>query len=345
MKELRIGSEHCGYVRIGRDQPCAVMAEVGINHDGSVERALELVALAADSGADLVKFQYIDPAAMVHRSKMPGLYELYGRYVLGPAEMARVARACEARRAPLVVTVFDLAGAARMVEAGAQAFKVASCDLTHLPLLEGLGQFGLPVILSTGLAELEEVTLALRALRRGGVKDPVLLHCVSAYPAPMDQLNLTAIQTLSRKFRRPAGFSDHSPGTLAPALAVALGAMLIEKHFSHDPAADGPDHALSLGPDSFREMVTAIRLAESARGDGRKVPAPVERKEREVGRRGFYTTREVQAGERVRLDELAALKPWTPINPMHARQLRQARYTRDLPAGAPLDREAVEFLG
>lgn len=341
MRETRIGGDRTGFVRVGGKNRCAVMAEVGINHDGSVERALELVALAKSAGADLIKFQFLDPSAMVHRPSLPAVFEIYRKYALSVGDMTRVARACDEHGIPFVCTVFDPGGAARMVEAGACAFKVASCDMTHLPLLECLGQYGLPVILSTGLADLEEVRASVRALKRGGVRTPVLLHCVSAYPAPPDSVNLRAMTTLERKFRLPTGFSDHTAGTLAPSLAAALGAAMIEKHFTHDSDAPGPDHKLSLGPTEFRRMVEDIRLAETMRGHGRKVPAGIERGEREVGRRGYYLLRDVSTGEKVNLSDLAALKPWTEIGPRQAHSLRRMVYSRDMKAGEALNKKDI----
>ena len=337
MKEIRIGGEKTGYVRVGGKNRCAVMAEVGINHDGSPERAVELVALAAASGADLVKFQYLDPDAMVHRESLPAVHEIYSRYTLSLADMERVSKACGEHHIPFVCTVFDNDGAARMVETGVSAFKVASCDMTHHPLLEHLGGYGLPVILSTGLADLEEVRAAVRALKRGGCHDPILLHCVSAYPAPPESINLSVIHTLERRFRLPTGYSDHTEGILAPALAAAFGAAMIEKHFTRDSNAEGPDHKLSLGPETFRSMVAEIRLAEQMRGSGRKVPAKVEQAERCVGRRGYYLLRDVRSGERVDTADLKALKPWTEVGPQMARDLRKMVFTRDMKAGEALN--------
>ena len=336
MKQVRIGDERCGYVRVGDRLPLAVMAEIGLNHDGDLRRAVELAGLAKSSGADLVKFQYIDPPAMVRRESMPDLFSLYGKYVLSPSQLAQVVERCRSLKIPFVCTVFDLEGAARMVEIGVSAFKVASCDMTHLPLLRGLGQFGLPVILSTGLAELAEVAASVRELKRGGCKEPVLLHCVSAYPAPVSQVNLTAMIHLRQKLKLPVGLSDHTQGTLAPALAAVLGACMVEKHFTYDSGAAGPDHALSLGPKEFRRMVDDLRLAEAMRGDGRKKPAPVEKKERRVGRRGFYLLRDVKQGEKVNVSDLAALKPWTEIGPAEVKKLRGTVYATDIKAGSPL---------
>ena len=337
MKPVRIGNERTGYVRLGPRLPCAVMAEVGINHDGSLKRALEIIELAADSGADLIKFRYLVPEAMVHAESMPEVYELYKKYALSLSEMKRVCRACESRKIPFVCTVFDLEGAARMVEIGVCAFKVGSCDMTHLPLLRGLGAFGLPVILSTGLADTAEVAAAVRTVKRGGCRTPVLLHCVSAYPAPDDQVNLRAIETMWRRFRLPVGLSDHTRGTLAPALAAVLGATLVEKHFTYNPQAQGPDHSISLGPEDFRAMVADIRRAEAMRGHGRKVPAEIERSERRKGRRGFYLLRSVSRGEKVLLEDLIALKPGTETGPFQVKTLRGAVYARNLEAGSPLN--------
>ncbi len=336
MNEVRIGDEHSGYVRVGDHRPVAVMAEVGINHDGSVERALNLVDLAADAGADLIKFQYIDPPAMVHRGLMPELFEIYGRYTLSPDDYREIVARCHARKIPFVCTVFDADGAARMAELGVAAFKVASCDMTHLPLLKALTSWKLPVILSTGLADIAEVRRSVRTLKRAGCKVPILLHCTSRYPAPPESLNLRAMEHMSNKLRLPVGFSDHSEDILAPSLAAALGAVMVEKHFTHDPAADGPDHALSLGPKQFARMVCQIRLACQMRGDGRKKPAAVEQQERTVGRRGFYLAREVKQGQRVRLDDLSALKPWTELGPFDMAKLRSKVYTRDIAVGEAL---------
>ena len=341
MKQVRIGDERCGYVHVGSGLPLAVMAEIGLNHDGDLGRALELVGLAKSSGADLVKFQFIDPPAMVRRESLPELFSLYGKYVFSPSQLAQVVERCRSLKIPFVCTVFDLEGAARMVEIGVSAFKVASCDMTHLPLLGGLGQFGLPVILSTGLADIAEVAASVRELKRGGCRELILLHCVSAYPAPADQLNLTAMNHLRRKLKLPVGLSDHTPGTLAPALAAVLGACMVEKHFTFDSAAPGPDHALSLGPQAFRSMVNDLRLAEAMRGDGRKKPAPVEKKERRVGRRGYYLLREVKQGEKVNLSDLAALKPWTEIGPAEVKKLRGAVYAVDLEADSPLNAKDI----
>ena len=320
MKYVRIGDESCGYVRVGERLPLAVMAEIGLNHNGDPGKALELVDLAVESGADLVKFQYIDPPAMVHRGCMPELFSLYGKYALSLQDMRRVALRCRERKIPFVCTVFDLEGAARMFETGVCAFKVASCDMTHLPLLRGLGAYALPVILSTGLSELAEVSTSVRELKRGGCKTPILLHCISAYPTPPEQTNLTA-----------------------PALAAVLGACMVEKHFTDNPKAEGPDHALSLGPQEFRLMVDNIRIAEAMRGDGRKKSAPVEKQERRVGRRGYYLLRDVKKGEKVRTEDLVALKPWTEFGPFETKRLRGAVYSRDLAAGSPLSSKYIQL--
>lgn len=335
-KTVRIGSERTGYVQVGRGFPCAVMAEVGLNHDGDLGKALHLVDLAVDSGADLVKFQYLDPEVMVLRESLPEVYEIYRKHSLSLEEMRKVSQACRKHRTPFVCTVFDLEGAARLVEIRVDAFKIASCDMTHLPLLRGLGQFGLPVILSTGLANLAEVSRSVRELKQGGARTPVLLHCLSAYPAPSEQINLRAMETLRRRFSLPAGYSDHTAGVLAPVVAVALGAAILEKHFTYDPSAPGPDHALSLGPEDFRLMVDNLRLAEQMLGHGRKKPARAELEERGRGRRGYYLRRDVKSGEKVSPEDLAALKPVARISPSEYRRLRGAVYARDLEKGSPL---------
>lgn len=324
-------------------QSSLVMAEIGINHDGSLEKALELVELAADSGADLVKFQYLEPDRMVHRERLSGVHDIYRRYALDKDQMCKIADACNGRGTPFVCTVFSEEGALAMKEAGTAAFKIASCDMTYHPLLKSAAKLGLPVILSTGLADTEEVRASVRVLKKAGCNQIVLLHCVSAYPAPDESLNLAAIRTMIEEFKLPVGFSDHSGGTLAPALAVALGAVMIEKHFTYDPAADGPDHVLSLGPGDFTVMVADIRRTEKMRGSGRKIPADTEKTERTVGRRGYYLKKDVAAGDKIKPSDLEALKPWCEIGPDKVKKIRGARYAIDLKAGAPLTRSAVKL--
>lgn len=244
-----------------------VVAEIGVNHDGSLVRAFEMIRAAAAAGADWVKFQFFDAA------KLAGVGT--ARYdLLHPLELPYWAmgefRACAREHGvEFFATPFDEIALAWLVKLGVPAIKIASPDLTNLPFLRAVAQTGLPVILSTGMAWLWEIQAAMRVL---AARDVTLLHCTSLYPPAPEELNLRAMQTLAQVFTCPVGLSDHSRGGYAPVAAVALGAVMIEKHFTLDRNVQGPDQAASLEPNEFAEMVRCIRWTEAALGTGEKRP-------------------------------------------------------------------------
>jgi N-acetylneuraminate synthase/N,N'-diacetyllegionaminate synthase len=218
-----------------------------------------------------------------------------------------------------------------------RCFKVPSGEVTNLPLLECIGSLGKPVILSTGMCWLSEVEAALRALDEAGAGEITLLHCVTEYPAPSDQINLAAMATLRDAFGRPVGYSDHTAGIEIPVAAVALGAIVLEKHFTLDTQMEGPDHAASLAPETFRLMVDSLRNVERAIGDGRKRPAPCELANRELVRRSIATRRAISAGELIDRDLLVLKRPGNGLSAECLPLVEGRRARRNIDADELLD--------
>ncbi len=333
-------------------QRCFIIAEAGVNHDGSVERALKLIETAAAAGADAVKFQtfHADSLASAHAPRAE-----YQARNLGDGDQLSMLRALELpedaypalyRRCgelgvEFMSTPFDAASAAMLVRLGMRRIKVASGEITNLPLLRDLAAQGRPLILSTGMSTLEEVGEAIRAVRLPpGML--TLLHCTSNYPADPGEVNLRAMATMRDAFALPVGYSDHTLGTAVAVAAVALGAAVIEKHFTLDRSAPGPDHKASLEPGDLARMVREIRAIERSLGDGVKAPAPSEIAVREVARRSVTLLRAVRAGETLAAADLALRRPATGIAPRDLERVVGRRTARALDAGAVLRWEDLQ---
>lgn len=327
--------------RLGGREPVLMVAEVGVNHDGDVRTALELVDAAAAAGAHAVKFQTFVPAALAvanaplasyQRRRTVGVAEQRGmleQLCLAPGDLRTIAAHCERRGVLFLSTPFDLSSATLLERIGVPAFKVASSELTNLPFLDALARRGIPLILSTGMATLEEVACAVGVVRTIGTP-LVLLHCVSGYPTPLEQANLRAIDTLRSAFGTPVGYSDHSLGTDASLAAVAREACLLKRHITLDRTRTGPDHAISLEPDELRDLVRRVRQTEAMLGDGRKVAQPVEHDTRAAARRSIVAARALAAGETLTADALAVKRPGNGLPPARLAQIVGARLVRAL---------------
>jgi N-acetylneuraminate synthase/N,N'-diacetyllegionaminate synthase len=322
------GSVRVGDREIGRGHPVFLIAEAGVNHDGIEERAHRLVDAAADAGADAVKFQTFDPRESVIASERKARYqerttgagsqrEMLERLVLPEEAQQRVAMHSASRGLIFLSTPSDRGSVDVVVRLGVPAIKVSSADLTNVPLLRYMGSRGLPVLLSTGMADLVEVGVALSHLRASGAPGVALLHCVSAYPAPPDDVNLRAMALLEREFAVPVGYSDHTVGIGVPLAAVALGATVIEKHFTLDRTAEGPDHAASIEPDELGLLVAETRKVERALGRAQKGPAPSEAEGRRGFRKSIVARRELTRGAVLGPDDLAIKRPGDGITPEH----------------------------
>lgn len=337
-RPVRVGDRELGTGHV------VVIAEAGVNHNGDVQLAHRLVDAAAEVGADVVKFQTFDPEALAAFDAPTAEYQRTAGEGAGQRDMlARLALPAEAwaalqrhaaeRGLTFLSTPFDDGSAELLDRLDVPAFKVGSGELTNTPFLERLARRGRPILLSTGMADMVEVAAAVDAIELAGSGGLALLHCVSAYPTQPEHANLRAIGTLRAAFAVPVGWSDHTPGTELPMLAVAAGASVIEKHLTLDRSLRGPDHAASLDPAAFTAMVAGVRLAEVALGDGIKQPVDAERAVAAVARRSLHWSRSVPAGEAVAVDDLVAVRPGTGLSPARAGDVVGRRTARAVDAG------------
>ncbi|MBI4718836.1 MAG: N-acetylneuraminate synthase family protein [Planctomycetes bacterium] len=349
----RAGGVMIGPNRVAPGARTLVVAEAGVNHDGSVERALALVDAAVQVGADAVKFQMfradelvtpLAPAAAYQKDACGavGQREMLAGLELSPADFHHIRRHCAKRGILFLATPFSPSDAARLAELGAAAIKLASTDLTNRPLQSAAAATGLPLIVSTGASTPPEQTAAVAYLRSLGAGDRlVLLHCVSAYPAPLDALNLRAIAVLTDRFGVPCGFSDHAESTGSGAWAVAAGACALEKHLTLDRTLPGPDHAMSLTPTEFAEYVSAVRHAEAALGTGIPGLHAAEAEVRRVARRSVAAAQRIPAGCVLAAEHLTLKRPGTGLPPEALEGLIGRRARREIPTDTLLTWDMV----
>jgi N,N'-diacetyllegionaminate synthase len=307
-----------------------IIAEAGVNHNGDLAVAKQLIDVAADAGADLVKFQTFTADRLVttaarkaeYQARSSGAdesqHEMLRRLELTP-EMHRILIAhCKLRGIGFFSTGFDSNSVDLLVEYGLDRLKIPSGEITNLPYLRHLGSLGLPVILSTGMSTLGEIEAALDVLAKAGTprNKVTVLHCNTEYPTPMADVNLRAMLAIRDALKVSVGYSDHTPGIEVAIAATALGAIVIEKHFTLDRSLPGPDHKASLEPTELGAMVRAIRNIEVALGDGVKRPMPSELKNRAVGRKSIVASRSIAAGEPYSADNLVIKRPGTGVSPM-----------------------------
>ena len=313
---------------IGEEEPCFIIAEAGVNHNGSVELAKKLIDAAKDAGADAVKFQTFKTENVVvkdaqkaeYQKETTGegsQYEMIKKLELTEEDFRELADYAEKKDIMFLSSPFDKESVDLLHELDVPAFKVGSGEITNLPLLRYIAKKEKPIILSTGMSTLGEIEEALDVIRSEGVEDIILLHCVSNYPARIEDVNLRAMGTLKQAFKLPVGFSDHTLGITAPIAAVALGACVIEKHFTLDRNLPGPDHKASLEADELKEMVKAIREVEKALGDGIKRPTKEEEEIKKVARRSIVAKVDISKGAIITEDMLDVKRPGTGIEPKY----------------------------
>ena len=336
---------------LGPEAPCFVIAEAGINHNGSPDLARQLVDLAHEAGADAVKFQTFQAERLVSPDAPKARYQIANTN--GAESQLEMLKSCQlsyedftglfdyCRHKGIVFlsTPFDAASLDFLVELGVPALKIGSGEVTNLPLLAQAARTGLPVILSTGMSNLAEVEAAVRTLRAGGCDRLAVLHCTSNYPAKPADANLRAMDTLAETFGVPVGYSDHTEGIAVSLASVALGAKVLEKHFTLDRSLPGPDHLASVGPEELKALVAGVRIVEQSLGSGSKEPCKSEDNTREVARRSLFTARDLAAGAVLRPEDLIALRPGTGIPPTEMESVCGRQAVRDLAAGTMLQRE------
>ncbi len=305
-----------------------VIAEVGVNHNGSLELARRLIDEAKECGADAVKFQTFKAEEIAsvgapkagyqkQRGKGRNQLEMLKDLELSFDDFAYLKRYCDQIGIEFLSTPFDLESAEFLFRIGMRRFKIASGEITNYPLLRKISSFSVPVLLSTGMADLDEVKDAVEVLMEGVRKEEItLLHCTSLYPCPFEKVNLKAMLTLRREFGLSVGYSDHTRGIEVPIAAVAMGAKVIEKHFTLDKSLPGADHQASLAPEEFKRMVEAIRNVEMALGVEEKRPVPEEEEMKRVARKSIVARRRIKKGEVFSEGNLTTKRPGWGLSPM-----------------------------
>ena len=337
---------------IGPAHPTFVIAEIGVNHDGSLRRALELVDLARAAGADAVKLQIFTAANLMHASSAFADYQqqrvsdadpaaMLRRYELPPAAVAELVGAIRNRGLLPIATPFSPADVDVIAQLDLPAVKIASPDIVNRPLLQRVAELGRPMIASTGAATLEEIATACDWFYHWHTP-AALLHCISSYPTPLEQANLCWIRELVERFGLPTGYSDHTTHVSAGALAVGAGACVVEKHLTYDTLAAGPDHAASADPWQFAEYVKQIRIAERMRGTPGKHVLEIEQDVRRVSRQSLVAVSDVPAGQLLVAADLTVQRPGTGISATEFDSVVGRRTCRPVPCGAMLQWDMLE---
>ena len=320
METVRIGDRV-----VGGGAPVYVIAEAGSNHDRDLDQAKRLIDVAAEAGADAVKFQTFAADRIVAETTTRAKYlddllppdktmsELFRELELPREWHADLFRHATDAGLDFLSTPFDFEAVDLLDELGVKAFKVASYELWHLPLIREVASRGKPIICSTGMADLADVQDAVDTVASTGNDQLILLHCVVNYPPPFVDLNLRAIETMRTAFNVPVGYSDHSPGITAPVVATALGAAVIEKHYTLSRGLPGPDHKFAIEPEELTAMVRAIRDAQDALGTGIKRMAPAETDLYTTARRSLFAARDIAEGSVLSADDIVVLRPGTGI--------------------------------
>lgn len=319
---------------------CFIIAEAGVNHDGDINLAKKLIDAAKEAGADAVKFQTWvtellvteDSRSAEYQQNNTGVesqFELLKSLELSHEDFAQLKQYAEAQDILFLSTPDEEVSAQFLVDLGMPLIKVGSGELTNLPFLHFLSAKGLPMIISTGMSNMDEVKTAVETIHSTGNQDLTILHCVSNYPAPPEECNLRAMQTMAKKFNCPVGYSDHTTGIDICLAAVAMGATVIEKHITLDCAMAGPDHSCSTEPAEFAQMVQSIRKIEQSLGDGIKRPTPSELETKKIVRKEIMAAKDLKTGDILKLSDLCLKRsngsgiPAEHIHEIIGRQLQQ----------------------
>ena len=305
-----------------------IIAEAGVNHNGNFDLAKKLIDKAVEGGADIVKFQtckaenvisrYADKAEYqkVTTGEADSQLEMVRKLMLTYEEYGKLKEYCDEKGIEFLSTAFDLPSVDYLHSIGMRRWKIPSGEITNLPLLIKIAKLHEPIIMSTGMSELSEVSDAVKVLKDNGAADITLLHCTTEYPAPYEDVNLKAMETMREAFDLPVGYSDHTKGLEIPVAAVAMGACVIEKHFTLDRNMEGPDHKASIEPDELKSMVDQIRHVEVAIGNGEKKVSASELKNQDIARKSIIAKMAIKAGDVFTEDNITTKRPGSGINPM-----------------------------
>lgn len=349
VETIRIGGR-----KIGLDHPCFVIAEAGVNHNGNLETAKRLVDVAKKAGADAVKFQTFRAEALASASASKVGYqaettggdesqlEMLKKLELSLDDHYLLKAYCDEQDILFLSTPFDEVCADFLDTLGVPVFKIASGELNNPFLLSHIAGKKKPVIVSTGMGTLDEVEAAVRTIRETGNRQIILLHCVSQYPTDPRDANLRAMETMRGVFKVPVGFSDHTMGVEVAMAAAALGASVIEKHFTLDRTSRGPDHRVSLEPAQLKQMIQGIRIAEQALGNGLKEPCAADLGTARLVRRSLVATKNIPKGARLALEWVAVKRPGTGLPPAMLPRLVGLKVKKNIPSGTLLSLEMFD---
>lgn len=318
-----------------------IIAEAGVNHNGNIELARKMVDAAAAAGADAIKFQTFKAEKLVCRDAKKALYqmkttkkeesqfEMLRKLELDQEAHRELIDYCKEKKLLFLSTPYDLESANMLLKIGMQIFKIPSGEITNLPYLRGIAALHKRVILSTGMSSMEEVTEAVRILKENGALSIDVLHCNTEYPTPMENVNLRSMLTMKRQLGISVGYSDHTQGIEVAIAATALGAEIIEKHFTLDRNMEGPDHKASLEPEELKSMVSAIRNIEKALGNGDKIPSCSELKNREAARKSIVAKKTISKGDFLTTENITVKRPGNGISPMKWDEVIGQKSNRD----------------
>ena len=333
---------------IGAGSPCYVIAEMSANHNQNFEQAIRIIHAAKECGADAIKLQTYTPDTITIECDRPEfrvgggtlwdgktLYELYGEAYTPWDWQPKLKAEADRIGIDLFSTPFDFSAVELLESMNVPAYKIASFEIVDFPLIERVAKTGKPIIMSTGMCTETEVEEALQVARASGAHDIVLLKCTSEYPAPPEHMNLRTIPWMQERFQVPVGLSDHTLGIAAPVAAVALGACVVEKHFTVSRSDRGPDSAFSLEPAEFKVMVDAIRVAEKALGKPALESRPEENKSR-VFRRSLFVVKDIKAGERFTADNIRSIRPGYGLHTRYLQSILNQVAAIDITRGTPM---------
>lgn len=317
-----------------------IIAEAGVNHNGSFELACKLVDAAKKAGVDCIKFQTFKSKNLVSKNAQKADYQrnttgdgsqedMLKKLELSYDEFLQLKAYCDKKKICFLSTPFDFDSIDFLNSIDMPFWKIPSGEVTNYPYLMALAKTGKPVVMSTGMCEMAEIKAAIEVLRDNGTKELKLLHCNTEYPTPFEDVNLTAMQTMRDAFGVEVGYSDHTKGIEVPIAAVALGATIIEKHFTLDRNMEGPDHKASLEPDELAEMVSSIRHIEKALGNGIKTPSSSEKKNKAIARKSIVAKQQIKTGEELTKDNITVKRPGNGISPMRWKEVLGTKAIRD----------------
>jgi N,N'-diacetyllegionaminate synthase len=315
-----------GKTIIEETSPAYIIAEVGVNHNGDVNLAKDLIDVAVECGADAVKFQTFKAEKLVSKQakqaeyqinnlkKQSSQYEMLKELELNFEDFKMLKDYCEGKGIEFISTPFDVESAQFLKEIGVHAIKIGSGDLNNIPFLQSIDELGIPVILSTGMANMAEVEEAVAALSQSQVS---ILHCTSNYPAPYEDVNLKAMETLKKSFNKVIGYSDHTLGNEVSISAVTMGAKIIERHFTLNQELPGPDHKASLEPEDLKDLIKSVRHVEAALGSGIKKCMPSEEPTKKVARKSLIALKAIEPGDTFTEENLGIKRPGDGIEPKY----------------------------